>query len=346
VQASSTWRLGTEHEKFVFRRSDLRRVPYEGPDGIAAVLREMRRFGWQPVIENGNTIALTNEARCSITLEPGGQFELSGAPLETLHQTCDELREHFRQVRKVCDGLGLIMHGAGAQHHIEAEAALFRHVAAAETRIPTIETLHSAHDFFDTYTWPTEQARSQQITGFVAVSELVRRQYLRANPQYPPKRVVTIPNGVDHQHISHRDRRQARAWFDLGDEFLFVSLARYTLQKNTFALVTAFGDVAWAYPEAHLLCAGGIIDPLYFEQVRRLRDGLHCAPRIHLRGPAQTYLRCWRQTRSSSILSLKAGRWLQPKRSSPDCLWSSERSAGRVSRWARTDAEVSWSVIL
>src|SRR5215475_6056605 len=109
----AAWRVGTEHEKFVFRRADLRRVPYEGPDGIAAVLREMTRFGWKPVVENGNTIALTNDALCSITLEPGGQFELSGAPLETVHQTCDEVHEHLRQVREVCDDLGLGMLGLG-----------------------------------------------------------------------------------------------------------------------------------------------------------------------------------------------------------------------------------------
>jgi len=109
----AAWRVGTEHEKFVFRRSDLRRVPYEGPDGIAAVLREMTRFGWKPIVENGNTIALANDARCSITLEPGGQFELSGAPLETVHQTCDEVHEHLRQVREVCDDLGLGMIGLG-----------------------------------------------------------------------------------------------------------------------------------------------------------------------------------------------------------------------------------------
>jgi glutamate--cysteine ligase len=109
----AAWRIGTEHEKFVFRRSDLRRVPYEGPDGISALLREMTRFGWKPITENGKTIALSNDARCSITLEPGGQFELSGAPLETLHQTCDEVHEHLRQVREVCEDLGLGMLGLG-----------------------------------------------------------------------------------------------------------------------------------------------------------------------------------------------------------------------------------------
>jgi glutamate--cysteine ligase len=109
----AAWRVGTEHEKFVFRHSDLRRAPYEGPDGIGALLKGMLRFGWEPVIEAGNIIALENDARCSITLEPGGQFELSGAPLETVHQTCDEVHEHLRQVREVCDELGLGMLGLG-----------------------------------------------------------------------------------------------------------------------------------------------------------------------------------------------------------------------------------------
>jgi glutamate--cysteine ligase len=107
------WRVGTEHEKFVFRRADLRRVPYEGPDGIGALLGGMTRFGWEPVLEKGNVIALRNDSRCSITLEPGGQFELSGAPLETVHQTCEEVHEHLRQVREVCEELGLGMIGLG-----------------------------------------------------------------------------------------------------------------------------------------------------------------------------------------------------------------------------------------
>ncbi len=107
------WRVGTEHEKFVFRRADLSRAPYDGPDGIAALLRGMTRFGWKPVLEKDNVIALSNDSRCSITLEPGGQFELSGAPLETIHQTCEEVHEHLRQVREVCGELGLGMIGLG-----------------------------------------------------------------------------------------------------------------------------------------------------------------------------------------------------------------------------------------
>src|SRR6267142_329636 len=108
----AAWRIGTEHEKFVFRRSDLRRVPYEGKDGIRAVLEGLTRFGWTPVLEDGKPIALS-QGQCSISLEPGGQFELSGAPLETVHQTCEEVHEHLRQVREVCDELGLGMIGLG-----------------------------------------------------------------------------------------------------------------------------------------------------------------------------------------------------------------------------------------
>ena len=106
------WRIGTEHEKFVFRRSDLRRVPYEGPDGIRALLEGLQRFGWTPVLENGNPIALA-QGNCAISLEPGGQFELSGAPLDTLHQTCAEVHEHLRQVKQVADELKIGMIGLG-----------------------------------------------------------------------------------------------------------------------------------------------------------------------------------------------------------------------------------------
>src|ERR1700731_3651239 len=109
----AAWRVGTEHEKFVFRRSDLKRVPYDGLHGIRALLEGMTRFGWKPVVETGNIIALSNDSRCSITLEPGGQFELSGAPLETLHQTCGEVHEHLRQGREGGDELGVGMIGLG-----------------------------------------------------------------------------------------------------------------------------------------------------------------------------------------------------------------------------------------
>ncbi len=103
----AAWRIGTEHEKFVFRLKDRKPVPYDGPDGIRALLQGLSRFGWQPVLDAGNLIGLSNDKGGAISLEPGGQFELSGAPVESLHQTCGEVHEHLRQVLTVAGELGL-----------------------------------------------------------------------------------------------------------------------------------------------------------------------------------------------------------------------------------------------
>ncbi|SMF39425.1 glutamate--cysteine ligase [Tistlia consotensis] len=109
----ANWRIGTEHEKFAFSRDDLKPLPYEGARSIRTLLEVLtERFGWQPVFEGGKPLALLKDG-CSITLEPGGQFELSGAPLETLHQTCDEVHTHLRQVKEVCEPLDIGMIGLG-----------------------------------------------------------------------------------------------------------------------------------------------------------------------------------------------------------------------------------------
>jgi len=109
------WRIGTEHEKFGFALDDLRPLPYDGPQGIGALLNGLaERFGWQPVREGTNVIALLKDD-CSVTLEPGGQFELSGAPLETIHETCSEVHTHLDEVRQVAEPLGVGMLGMGFQ---------------------------------------------------------------------------------------------------------------------------------------------------------------------------------------------------------------------------------------
>jgi len=107
------WRIGTEHEKFMFDLADLRPLAYDGRPGITALLGGLERFGWTPVREYGNTIALKNESGASVTLEPGGQLELSGAPLENLHQTCGEVNEHLNQVKEVCAEIGAGVMGLG-----------------------------------------------------------------------------------------------------------------------------------------------------------------------------------------------------------------------------------------
>ena len=106
------WRMGTEHEKFGFHKETLKPLAYDGPDGIRAMLEGLTRFGWQPVIENGKPIALLRD-KASITLEPGGQFELSGAPLETVHETADETARHLAEVRAVAGEIGVGFIGLG-----------------------------------------------------------------------------------------------------------------------------------------------------------------------------------------------------------------------------------------
>ncbi len=106
------WRIGTEHEKFVYRLSDHRAPSYDEPGGIRDVLMELTDFGWRPVIENGNVIALMGKDG-TISLEPAGQLELSGAPLENLHESCAESGRHLQQVKAVGERLGLGFLGIG-----------------------------------------------------------------------------------------------------------------------------------------------------------------------------------------------------------------------------------------
>ena len=111
------WRIGTEHEKFGYCKDTLKPLPYEGERSVKAVLEGLRdRFGWTPLEEAGNIIGLTKDG-ANVSLEPGGQLELSGAPLETIHQTCDEVNEHLRQVKDVADEIGVRFIGLGAAPH-------------------------------------------------------------------------------------------------------------------------------------------------------------------------------------------------------------------------------------
>ena len=108
------WRIGTEHEKFGFRLDDLRPPTFDGERGIEALLKGLTRFGWQPVEEQGRVIALLHDG-ASVTLEPAGQLELSGAVVETIHQTCCEVDKHLVEVKAVADELGLGFLGMGFQ---------------------------------------------------------------------------------------------------------------------------------------------------------------------------------------------------------------------------------------
>ena len=111
---AADWRVGTEHEKFGFIRDGLKPLPYEGEASVLSILEGLRdRFHWQPIHEGGHLIGLKKDG-ASVSLEPGGQFELSGAPLKTMHETCNEVGTHLREVREIADPLGVAFVGLGA----------------------------------------------------------------------------------------------------------------------------------------------------------------------------------------------------------------------------------------
>ena len=108
------WRLGTEHEKFGFTLDDHEPLAYEGPRGIGTLLERFSEHeDWRPVVEDGKVIALLSSTGASVTLEPGGQLELSGALLDNLHQTCDEVHEHLDLLRSVAEPMGVGFLGMG-----------------------------------------------------------------------------------------------------------------------------------------------------------------------------------------------------------------------------------------
>jgi len=112
AKSRSEWRVGTEHEKFVYDLRTHKPLAYDGRPGIRSLLEGMRRFGWEPVEEGGNIIGLVQNG-ASLSLEPGGQFELSGAALRSVHETCGELDTHQRQLREVCGEIGAGVIGLG-----------------------------------------------------------------------------------------------------------------------------------------------------------------------------------------------------------------------------------------
>ncbi len=109
------FRIGTEHEKFVFFRADNSPVPYFGDASISALLKGLQaKSGWDPIMDGGNIIGLGEPSGMgAISIEPGGQFELSGAPLETIHETCRESNNHLAAVREIAEPMGIRFLGIG-----------------------------------------------------------------------------------------------------------------------------------------------------------------------------------------------------------------------------------------
>ena len=116
-KAASAFRVGAEHEKIVFRKGSHEPVAYDGERGIRALMEGLMRFGWTATTERnahgGETLIGLNRGMANVSLEPGGQFELSGAPLETMHDICEETGQHLEEAKAVADELGLGFLGLG-----------------------------------------------------------------------------------------------------------------------------------------------------------------------------------------------------------------------------------------
>ena len=113
------WCVGTEHEKFGFCKETLQALPYDGERSVRSVLLGLKdRFGWEPLEESGYLIGLT-KGGANISLEPGGALELAGKPLKTIHETCDEVNTHLKEVKEIADKIGVYVKRSGGQDLID-----------------------------------------------------------------------------------------------------------------------------------------------------------------------------------------------------------------------------------
>ena len=161
------------------------------------------------------------------------------------------------------------------------------YTATRRAAVPYVDNVHGMYRLFgEDWRWHAEAVRKGGLAAIVVVSELVRLQYLESNSDISPERVILIPNGIDDERRSGGNRVATRDRLGLTDEYLFVSLARHCMQKNSYGLVAAFAELARQLPEVHLVIAGRPDDLRYYRRVVRLRDSLPCGDRIHLRDHA------------------------------------------------------------
>ncbi len=113
-KSKDNWKIGTEHEKFGFRKDNFSPLQYDGECSIKAMLKGLKEsYQWSEILEDGNIIGLSKNG-ANISLEPGGQLELSGAPLDSIHETCDEVNQHLTEVKDIADKIGAGFFGLGA----------------------------------------------------------------------------------------------------------------------------------------------------------------------------------------------------------------------------------------
>jgi glycosyltransferase involved in cell wall biosynthesis len=236
---------------------------------VAFLARRLPSYGWQ-------TAVLCTSSDAAVEGDPAGLAHmLRSAGIEVLGADARRAFEWAQQWRPDV----ISAHGA----------ATWAFTLAARLGVPYVDNLHNLNGLVGRdWRWHTEGVRSGNLASVVAVSDVLRRQQLACNPRFPPERVITIPNGVDSERLAYHDRNAVRDWLGITDQYLFVSMGRYCMQKNNYGLITAFGDLARSRPDAHLVFAGRISEPRYYRRVLQLRDSMWCRDRIHLRDNIET----------------------------------------------------------
>lgn len=179
------WRVGTEHEKLGLYESDLSPVPYEGERGIGALLERLaEEDGWRRIQEAGQTIALSRD-RMSITLEPGGQLELSGEPKRTIFETCDEFQSHLALMRRVSEEFGIVWLALGSEpfHPVEEAPHMprVRH-DIMRSYLPTrgalaLEMMHQTGTVQANFDFADEADMVEKVRAAMAVTPVVSAIY-------------------------------------------------------------------------------------------------------------------------------------------------------------------------
>ena len=122
IKSKTNLKIGVEHEKFILNKNTLKPLSYEEQNGIKEILEKLTTIGWLPLYDdNKKTIIALKRGKEAITLEPGGQIELSGAPLDNIHETCEETTNHLKELKKIGNELNFILLGMGVEPNLKLD---------------------------------------------------------------------------------------------------------------------------------------------------------------------------------------------------------------------------------
>src|SRR6266540_181806 len=190
------WRVGTEYEKVGIDRNTGQAIPYYGKRGVEHILRELiERFGWEPEEQDGHIIALTRD-KAQITLEPGGQIELSGEPCDSIHCTYAEFTQHIRELLEVTSPLGIIFLGLGMQ-----PAPI---LIAMFANSPICEGQLNGYRSFREHIWTDTDRNRSGLLKFAFLPEVSFAHYVEYALDVPMYFIVRNKHYIDMTHLTFR----------------------------------------------------------------------------------------------------------------------------------------------